>query len=56
MGISNMFSSTADLRGILNTNTSESLHVSEVIHKAVIEINEKGSEAAAATGKALITL
>lgn len=37
----------ADLSGLLET--SEQLHVSEVIHKAYIHINEAGTEAAGAT-------
>lgn len=48
MGMGEMFSSSADLKGLLESG--ESLHVSEVIHKATIEIDEKGSEASAGTG------
>lgn len=49
MGITEIFSDSANLRGILDSG--EQLRVSDVVHKAVIEIDEKGSEAAAATGK-----
>lgn len=51
MGITEVFSDTANLNGLLDSG--EQLKVSDVIHKAVIEINEKGSESAAATGKDL---
>lgn len=43
-----MFSNSADLSDLLES--PEPLKVSEVVHKAFIEINEEGSEAAAATG------
>lgn len=48
MGVTEIFSETAELSGILDSN--ERLRVSDVIHKAVIEINEVGTEAAVATG------
>ena len=41
------FSAEADFRGL--TSTEEDLTISKVIHKAVIKLNEEGTEAAAAT-------
>lgn len=48
MGMEGMFSGNGDLNGILESG--EPLRVSDVIHKAFIEIDENGSEAAAASG------
>ena len=54
MGITEVFSDAANLRGMLDAD--EPLKVSDVVHKAVIEIDETGSEAAAATGNVLSQL
>ncbi|XP_018017147.1 leukocyte elastase inhibitor isoform X3 [Hyalella azteca] len=47
LGVSNMFGSSADLSGI--GGLPGDLYVSNVLHKAFIDVNEEGSEAAAAT-------
>ena len=43
-----MFTAGAEFNGLLESG--ENLSVSAVIHKAFIDVNEKGAEAAAATG------
>lgn len=47
-----IFTENANIHGLLDIK--EPLKVSNVVHKAFVEINEKGSEAAAATGKVAI--
>lgn len=44
-----MFSDSANFTGLLQTN--EPIQISDVVHKAFIDVNEEGAEAAAATGK-----
>ena len=50
MGLTTLFSDAADLSGM---DGRRDLSVSAVIHKAFVDVNEKGTEAAAATAIAI---
>ena len=47
-----MFSNSAEFNEMLES--PEELKVSKIVHKAFIEVNEEGTEAAAATGESLL--
>ncbi|XP_057588405.1 plasma serine protease inhibitor [Hippopotamus amphibius kiboko] len=47
LGIRDVFTSQADLTGVSNHS---GIQVSEMVHKAVVEVDESGTQAAAATG------
>lgn len=51
MGMGNAFSKGANFSGIASTP----LWISKVIHKTVLDVNEQGTEAAAATGTTMMT-
>ncbi|XP_036333074.1 serine protease inhibitor 42Dd [Rhagoletis pomonella] len=53
LGISKIFSEEAEFNNMLQS--PEGLQVSNVFHKAVIEVNEEGTEAAAATAMIMMT-
>lgn len=50
MGMPRAFSEDAEFDGMtLSRESKDKLHISQVLHKAFVEVNEKGTEAAAAT-------
>jgi serine protease inhibitor len=50
MGMPRAFSKDAEFDGMtLSVESKDKLHISQVLHKAFVEVNEKGTEAAAAT-------
>lgn len=53
LGITKMFDEGAEFNNLLES--PEGIYVSKVLHKATIEVNEEGTEAAAATGMIMMT-
>lgn len=53
LGITKMFNDGAEFDNLLES--PEGIFVSKVLHKATIEVNEEGTEAAAATGMIMLT-
>ncbi len=56
MGMTDAFNpSLANFNGIIPDATGRGLYILDVIHKAFVEVNEEGTEAAAATGVVMAT-
>jgi serpin B len=50
LGLTLPFSQDADFTEMLDSTVTDDLYISNIFHKAFVEVNEKGTEAAAATG------